>query len=98
MLAAIDVTHGHGVVSRPGIIHADRKTEVIARLCRRMRRVYPDGGERSFIPDTRDAVGGICLGDNAEANYEKQDKLEFFHGCYLVGWILVCISAIIGDI
>src|SRR5678815_5576457 len=61
VFAAIDVTHGHRVVSRPSIVHAYRETEVIPRLCRRMRTVDSDGRNGPFVPNTGGAIGRMIV-------------------------------------
>ena len=75
VFAAIDVTHRPiGVVGRPGVIHADRKTEEVARLGRRMRCIHPDGGERSFVPNAGDTVGGGGADVGTRAANEPQQQ------------------------
>src|SRR2546421_10062020 len=61
VFGAIDVTHRHRVVSRPGIVHTDRKTEVIARLRRRMRAIDSDCCEGPLVPNAGDAVGSRSM-------------------------------------
>jgi hypothetical protein len=51
-----------------------------------MRGVLPDGRERAFIPNARDAIGGIRASGGQEAGDENQGKLEVFHG-YSVDWV-----------
>ena len=78
VFGAIDVTHRHRVVSRPGVIHADGETEVIARLRGRMRRVDADGRERTFVPDASDAVGsrGAEVGAGSAAGEQEEPKTD----------------------
>src|SRR6185369_15141900 len=57
MLAPINITDRHVVVSRPSVIHTDRQAEKVSRLHRRMRRVDADGSQNLFIPIARNALG-----------------------------------------
>ena len=50
--------------------------EEIARLRRRMRRVHPDGGQRAFIPDSRDAVGSGGVEGELAADQKQQGTKE----------------------
>src|SRR2546423_14840587 len=61
MFAAINVAHGHRIVSRPGIVHADREAEVIACLRRRMGPIDSDGADGALIPNAGDAIGSRRL-------------------------------------
>ena len=85
VFAAINVTHrAVHVVSRPGVVHADGKTEEVARLGRRMGRVSPDGRERSFIPNAGDTGGsrgmevGTCPANEPQQRVSSQPNAAWW--------------------
>ena len=85
MLAAIKITDCPvGVVSRPGIIHADRQAEEIARLRRWMGCIDADRGQYLLVPGARDArrgMGGIIdqeHGKNSQSGARKSLHFDFF--------------------
>src|SRR5437773_10565413 len=75
VLAAVNVANSAiGVIRRPGVIHADRETEIIARLRRRMRAVLPDRRQGPFIPNARHAVGGSAEDILPCAQHKAEEK------------------------
>src|SRR5438093_1527934 len=73
VFGAIDETDGQRVVSRPGVVHADRETKVIARLRRWMRTIDSNSPDGSFIPNAGDAVGSCSVGVDTGAAKEQRD-------------------------
>src|SRR5262249_21343910 len=61
VFTAVNITNSHGVVGRPGIVHADGEAEVIARLRRRMRRIDPDSRQSAPVPNARGALGRMLI-------------------------------------